>query len=81
MTGWSKSQYGGRPSLKSHGNQENRPSTGRLYEKIRQKEPTPIVVEEEEFSPPTDDPEPEKAPLDVSQLTFELSTCSLLGLT
>ena len=81
MTGWSKSQYGGRPSLKSHGNQENRRSTGCPCEKIHQKEPTPIVVEEEEFSPPTDDPEPEEAPLDVSQLTFELSTCSLLGLT
>ena len=81
MTGWSKSQYGGGPSLKSRGNQENRRSTGRPCEKIHQKEPTPIVVEEEEFSPPTDDPEPEEAPLDMSQLTFELSACMLLGLT
>ena len=61
MTGWSKSQYGGRPSLKSRGNQENRCSTGRSYEKICQKELTPIVVEEEEFSPPMDDAEPENA--------------------
>ena len=81
MTRGSKSQYGCRLSLKPHENEENRRSTGRPCEKIRQKEPTPIVVEEEEFSPPTDDPEPEEAPLDMSQLTFELSTCSLLGLT
>ena len=76
----SKSQYGGCPSLKSRGNQEYRCSTGHPYRKICQKELTPIVVEEEEFSPPTNDAEPENAPLDVSQPTFRLSTCVLLGL-
>ena len=80
MARGSKSQYRGRPSLKSRGNGKNRRSTGRPYRKICQKEFTPIVVEEEEFSPPIDDAEPENAPLDMSQLTFRLSTYSLLGL-
>ena len=80
MPGGSKSQYRGHPSLKSRWNEKHRRSTRRPYEKIPRKDPTPIVVEEEEFSSSTDDPEPKEAPLDVSQLTFELSTCSLLGL-
>ena len=80
MTRGSKSQYGCRLSLKPCENEEHRRSTGRPYEKIPQKELTLIIVEEEEFSTPTDDPELEEASLDMSQLTFELSTCSLLGL-
>jgi hypothetical protein len=80
MTRDSKSQYRDHPSLKSRGNEKNRRSTGHPYEKIPPRDPTPTVVEEEELSPSTDDPEPEEAPLDVLQLMFELSTCSLLGL-
>ena len=79
MTRGSKSQHGGRPSRKARENEEIRQSTGRPYKRITRKDPSPIDAEEE-LSPPTDDPEPEEAPLDVSQLTFELSTCSLLGL-
>ena len=45
-----------------------------------QRNATPTIVEEEELSPSTDGPEPEKAPLDMSQFMFELSICSLLGL-
>ena len=59
MTRGSKSQYGCRLSLKPRENEENRRSTGRPYEKIPQKELTSIIVEEEEFSTPTDDSEPE----------------------
>ena len=80
MTRGSKSQHGGRPSRKARENEEIRQSTGRPYKRITRKDPSPIDAEEEELGPPTDDPEPEEAPLDVSQLTFELSTCSLLGL-
>ena len=80
MARGSKSQYGHRPSWKSCENEEIRCSTGRSYEKTPRRHPTPTDVEEDELSSPTDDPESEEAPLDVSQLTFELFICSLLGL-
>jgi hypothetical protein len=76
MTRVSKSRYGGRPSLKARENEEIRRSTSHLPKKSKQKEPSPIDTEEEEL----DDPEPEPASSDVSQVLFELSTCSLLGL-
>ena len=76
----SKSQYKNHPSLKSRGNEKNRRSTGCPYEKISQRDPTPIVVEEEELSLSMDDSELEEALLDMSQLIFELSICSLLDL-
>ena len=80
MARGSKSQYKGRSSLKSCGNGKNQRFIGRPYGKICQKELPPIVAEEEEFSPSTDDAEPKNAPLDVSKLIFRLSTCSLLSL-
>ena len=51
-----------------------------FYDENCRKDSTPIIIEDKELSPSTDDPESEETLLNISQLIFELSTCSLLGL-
>ena len=75
-----KSRSRDHPSLKSRENEKNRRSISRSYEKIPRRDSTPIIVEEEELNPSMNNLELEEAPLNISQLIFEFSICSLLGL-